>query len=517
MNIKSILVATIAANISLFSYAQIEHGGTPHSWVEKSISSVDFEVLPSVDISSLTAEDAITEQHKDIPLRFAYAHEVDYNLINSGEWTIASDGSRIWRLGIESDDAYSLNVTFDQFVLAEGASLFIYNEDKSHVIGSFTSENNKPSEHLGTSPVKGDKIIIELHEAADAVQKSKLSISHVAHDYKNVFKLSKAFGDSGSCNNNVACALGNGWEDQISSVALITLANGTRWCTGAMIANTSLDDTPYFLTADHCEDGQNVTTWVFHFNYQSPTCTPNADGSLGESVSGSTLRAQSAGSDVCLLELSSVPPASYNVFYSGWNKSATPASSATGIHHPSGDVKKISRENDALTSAGSYWRVNDWDDGTTEPGSSGSPLYDQNKRIVGQLYGGWAACGNDEADDYGKLNVSWEGGSAASRLKDWLDPNNSGNETQDGYFPGSSSVTELSSGPSFTVYPNPVNDQLTINADVTVNEIVIYDLNGAIVQTETTTSFSVENLESGLYFIQLVSNEGTSQSKFIKN
>lgn len=516
MIIRNLLSLFVISSCTLFSSAQIQHGGTPESWIENSFQTIEFAMLPSVDVPSLEAEDLVTEQHKDIPLRFAYAHEVDYDLLNSGTWNTTADGGKTWRLGVESTGAFSLNLTFDQFELAEGTHVFIYNEDKSHVIGSFTSENNKPSGHLGTSPVRGDRIIVEFHEPAGTIQQSKLSISHIAHDYKNAFSIAKSFGDSGGCNNNVACPISAGWENQISSVALITLGNGTRWCTGSILANTSLDDTPYFLTANHCEDGQDVTTWVFYFNYQSPTCSPNADGALTQSVSGSTLRAQSPGSDVCLLELTSPPPAAYSVFYSGWDKSGIAATSSTGIHHPAGDVKKFSVENDPVTTSGNYWRVNDWDDGTTEGGSSGSALFDQNKRVVGQLYGGFAACGNNEWDEYGKLSVSWEGASSAVRLKDWLDPNNSGNATLDGYFPGSSALNELDTNPIFEIYPNPATDQLTIKTNAVIDEIVIYDMNGAIVQMETISNFSIEKLQSGMYYIQLISTDGVSQSKFVK-
>ncbi|MBE5316080.1 MAG: proprotein convertase P-domain-containing protein [Xanthomonadales bacterium] len=80
----------------------------------------------------------------------------------------------------------------------------------------------------------------------------------------------------------------------------------------------------------------------------------------------------------------------------------------------------------------------DWDQGTTEGGSSGSGLWDQNKRLVGQLHGGSAACGNDLSDYYGRLSVSWNGGgSAATRLRDWLDPSGSGQTAIGGYRSGS--------------------------------------------------------------------------------
>ena len=40
-----------------------------------------------------------------------------------------------------------------------------------------------------------------------------------------------------------------------------------------------------------------------------------------------------------------------------------------GIHHPSGDIKKISFDYNNASNSGNYWDVNNWEDGTTEPGS----------------------------------------------------------------------------------------------------------------------------------------------------
>ena len=76
---------------------------------------------------------------------------------------------------------------------------------------------------------------------------------------------------------------------------------------------------------------------------------------------------------------------------------------------------------DYSTASGEMWNVN-WSEGTTEPGSSGSPLYDSNHRIVGQLCCGSAACGNDANDYYGRsIGLSWSG-SSSSTLSSWLDP-----------------------------------------------------------------------------------------------
>ena len=186
---------------------------------------------------------------------------------------------------------------------------------------------------------------------------------------------------------------------------------GSGICTGTLINNCANDGTPYFLTANHCTSGSNVGTWTFRFNWESPVCATNSNGPTNQTVAGSSLLVNSAGSDVALLQLNSIPPENYNVYYAGWDVTGTAPSSQTCIHHPSGDIKKISFDNNASTQ-GSFggaqcWHILAWEDGTTEPGSSGSGLWNQDHRLIGQLYGGEAACSNNVNDYFGRLNVSY--------------------------------------------------------------------------------------------------------------
>jgi hypothetical protein len=67
-----------------------------------------------------------------------------------------------------------------------------------------------------------------------------------------------------------------------------------------------------------------------------------------------------------------------------------------------------------------------------------------------------------------------------------------------------------------TVYPNPTSDQLQVNSEEQVEEILIHDLFGAVVQQENTPSFSVANLASGVYLLQVKTNEGIVHSRFVK-
>ena len=430
--------------------AQISQGGTPPSWQDGRLQSDIARIyLPGVDTKSLMAEDEQDQLMKDIPYRFAYGHEVNITTYNSGNWTTLPNGDRVWMLQIESKGALSINLTFSDYYLPKGAELFIYSADHNYKIGALTDFNNKFHKQLGTAPIPGDKIIIEYFEPSDVDFNGSIVIGTVAHAYRDIFKMAenyqKGFGDSGDCNNNVVCPEAEIWENQVRSVALITLGNGTRFCTGSLLNNVTNDKTPYFLTANHCIEGQTVSTMVFVFNYQSDICDPGGDGNDGEltqSVSGASLleHTNTPGpgnstdpmeTDMAFLLLSETPPDNYNVFFSGWDNSGIIPASTVCIHHPAGDVKKISFDNDAPEITGYFdltgngggttdWRIVNWEDGTTEGGSSGSPLFNDNRQVIGQLHGGQASCSNNVNDYYGRLALSYQ------FIAQWLDPNNTG-------------------------------------------------------------------------------------------
>jgi hypothetical protein len=445
--------------------------------------------MPLVDVEALLAEDAA--EPKDVPPRFGNPFEVNYDLKNSGTWDVLENGDRLWRLRIMSRDAYSINLIYDRFVIPEGATFFVYNDEKDYVLGGFTHENELATGEFATAPVKGEVCILEYREPADAEFEGEVSISRVIHGYKDLFGFGdKAFGDAGSCNNNVHCPEADDWQNEVRAVCMIINGGGSRWCSGSMVNNVRQDLTPYFLTANHCLDG-TMATWTIVFNYESPNCT-NIDGPLNQTVVGSTLRASASASDFALIELSSAPPESYNAFYGGWNAVDTAAHGVIGIHHPQGDIKKISWENDPVTSSNylglpnsgpSHWRVEVWDDGTTEPGSSGSPIYDSLHRVVGQLHGGWAACNFDTADYYGKFSRSWnDGGAASSRLKDWLDPDNTGALVLDGRNAQGVSIAHLALPNTIdTTNDYDVVAQITATADPLATTDLHYDVGAGYV------------------------------------
>ena len=423
-------------------FGQISQGGSPYSFNKTLTQSTPIHTLPQLNVQKFINEDIVTDQHKDIPWRFGIEQSVNLNLNNSGTWETLINGDRIWRLEIKSPNALSINLNFSNFYLPQGSTFFVFN--KNQTLGSFTEKNNKSTNEFSTAPIKGDNIILEYYEPKTTVGLGVIEVSSVVHGYRDFFKQLKAFGSSGSCNVNAICDT-TFWGNEIRSSVMLLTAGNSRFCSGALISNVAQDGTPFVLTANHCGPSTNN---IFMFYYQSPDCSNNIDGNTTQTVSGCFLRANDSPSDFALVELSSVPPSNYNVFYSGWSKVNIAPTKATGIHFPAGDVKKISHDDNNLIESGYYsagnnhWEVLDWNSGTTEGGSSGSPLYDQNHRIVGQLHGGDAACGNDDFDFYGKFSFSWDNdANTAKQLKFWLDPTNTGTTVMNGYDPNGVSLT----------------------------------------------------------------------------
>lgn len=370
------------------------------------------------------------------------------------------------------------------------------------IYGPITSENNPTNGVFWTDLIKGESIIVQVTIVGRNSNETNLHISKVIHGYQNTFA---GFGESAPCNRDIACPEGNTFRDEGNSVAMLLLANGTRFCSGSLLNNACQDFTPNFLTAFHCLDlNQNgvlvdaernaVNNWVFRFFYESPTCG-GGNGTAFVSVNGATFRSAFQPTDFALLLLNARPPGAN---YAGWSRVNVAATSAAAIHHPNGDVKKISIDNDALTNVAvtttwvrdifgnpivqcppnTHWQTIFDSPGagiaasTVQPGSSGSPIFDQNHRIVGQLHGDFLNTTNDfcanRRGHYGRFDVSLNGGGTqATQLSAWLTNDPNVTQTNTARFPGLTSNTGLvCTTANLTLINQPPNTTLSWTTNV---------------------------------------------------
>ena len=436
-----------------------------------------------------------------------------------------------------------------------GASLYLFDQEKTNRVGAYTVRNNREDGLLGTELLHGDKMIVEYHEPANVAGQGTLTIANVVHGYRTLTgiqnDLSRALNSSGNCNIDVNCPLGDLWTNQIHSVAMIVV-NGNGICTGALINNTCNDGTPYFLTANHCLGG-GTGNWAFRFNWEvasgdatlscatttNTSSTYNGSSSYDQSANGATILANSGSSDFALLEIDNMDvndAINWGAFYAGWDNSnvESAVSEVFGIHHPSGDVKKICHASDngtannisfANVGGAAVWYMDFWEDGVTEPGSSGSPLFDQNGRIIGQLYGGAAACSgtnnNGQYDFYGRFGTSW--GLGAQPI---LSPSSCGptQTTNNGYNPDPTNAIEELTTDLFSVSPNPSAGLFTVQLeDISTDaEITVMDMTGRVILNESLT-YGISSLldltssANGTYIIRLTSALGSEMKTIIIN
>ncbi len=425
-----------------FTYNSFEFPLTPFENV------VNLE-MPSFNKDSLLEEDIINDS-LGFPFRYGYDYKVNYNLNNIGTWDTLENGDRLWRLKIICSGAYSINLVYNNFYLPENSMFFIYNEEQNYVLGPYTERINRNYDEYATGLIPGSTTILEYFEPFQKRGLGTIELSNIIYAYKNIVEFylnnnspiglkSPQLLSSGSCNRDVKCSEGADWCREIFSVSRVLVGNG-HLCSGSLINNAREDFTPYYLTANHCNSG-NPNTWVFEFGYRRSGC---GSGGLYQTVqyTGADLISHWSLSDFALLRLLEPPESGDYIvtYFNGWDRSNDMPNSTTCIHHPSGDVMKISHDYespvicDYLSTTGtSHWKVI-WNVGTTEPGSSGAPLFNTLKNVIGQLHGGYASCSNQNGPDYyGRFNISWEGGGTPqTRLKDWLDPENTGIEVLNG-------------------------------------------------------------------------------------
>lgn len=441
------------------------------------LASIPASKLAALDMAKVAAEDALGDT-KGAPGGFRYAvpAELAVDALREGRWRSAKDGRAVWHWRVRSPDALHLNFGFDRFFLPEGATLRILAVEGKAMLGPYTSADNGRHRQLWTAPLFASEAILEVAVPEGLKSGLELNLAQVGVGYRG-FGLKSKHCKSGSCNTDVAC-LGSTdpWNLPRRAVASYSLGGG-RICTGSLLNNTRNDRRMLFVTATHCEiTAANAASLVVFWNFESPTCrTPGSAQSGSSAIVGPTNQTQNGASvlaatnnpfagagsaesrsDFTLLELTQPANPAFNLYWAGWDRRAGapfcgPGALCASIHHPDGDEKRITFSEapmvvgDIAQASGVHWTVF-WDPtppiaqlpnlpaplptslppSVTEPGSSGSPMYNAQQRLVGVLSGGASACGVAEAqlnDEYGQLARAWDGlGSPTTRVRDALDP-----------------------------------------------------------------------------------------------
>ncbi len=529
------------------SYSQEFSDDIPVSWVLNINNRMSPAVeLPPLDLEAIHAEDSVNDLDKSLPWRYGISRPLRLDVNEDGVWTtLPHNRGRIWQMAIKSTDAINISVNFNDFYLPEGARFYLYNDERTETSKTYTRKNNRASNQLGSWFINGDIIWLEYYEPPSVSEDVELEIGSIIHGYRmgkiDTFVDSiRGLNDSGDCNYDVNCSIGEDFDDKKDiikkAVNILNLGNGFL-CSASLINNTAGDKTPYLLTANHCLENSDPAFWSIRFNWISPNpvCAEeeeSADLQTNFTMSGAEVRANNAQSDFALVELFNNIPDSWDIAFAGWDNSDALPEFEVGIHHPNGDIMKICRDDSGavkeIASGTDVWLIggtsvgtgNGWEIGTTESGSSGSPLFNQDGRIIGQLYAGQSFCdgtsNNGDYDIYGRFGVSWDAGlTPETRLKDWLDPLNTGQSTVE-TLQNILNVPDIQINGTLDIYPNPASNYITVmNSRYPNLSYSLYDvigkqlISGSV--SNTMNTIRIDRFSEGIYFLRLVDGESSSE------
>jgi len=444
-SLKVLLTIILFFKIVFDSYSQLSIGGIPESL---SLSNFKNTILPETFIKMPNIDSLINDDiKKGITNRIGIIFDVDIDIIKDGQKEEIPSKGFIWRYKIYSDSALAISTFFKEFYIPAGGKLFLYDASLKQIYGAFSNLNNNSRNNLSIASIESNTIIIEYFQPYNVdIDSVKLKIGWVSLKYKTLRNYLK------STQNEIIdinCPQGSNWQNQKHAVCYVEfkINKDSYICTGFLINNVREDGTPYFMTANHCiNNEESANSLVVYFNYENSSCNSN-DANKNQTLSGASLKATNIYSDFTLLLLTEQPPIYYFPYYLGWDVTSRRPNNAVGIHHPSGKPKAISIENDKPRSypyklywessnyyseANTHWQVT-FDEGTTEGGSSGSPLLDEYGRAIGQLHGGPAT--NPYVAYYGKISVSWNYDTLPyKQLKFWLDPDKTGKTVLNGRY-----------------------------------------------------------------------------------
>ncbi len=333
-----------------------------------------------------------------------------------------------------------MRVEFRNFSVGNGK---VWVHDGSQVAGPYSGNGIFGDGHFWSATIFSELVTIEYEPEAGAASGGAppFEIRTIAHRATTVLQdRLVASPDAGKSDPAAYCHLDPNcypdWRPAMSTVAQLAFEDEgvSYFCSGSLVATRDNSFKPYLLTAGHCIHSEAAARTLESFwTYQTASCGAappvSRQSSAKSSVGGHLIGSGSLEEgDYSLVLLQDVPA---GVTFAGWDMSDPPVgSSLVGIHHPQGSWKRISfgervGDSGAIISSdvllpNLYLQVM-WDQGRTEPGSSGSPLFSSPGVIVGTLtYGPSSPTQNacqisPSVDGYGRFSNTYQ------RLRDYFE------------------------------------------------------------------------------------------------
>lgn len=334
---------------------------------------------------------------------------VNSRAVPAQNWTAQPDGSRTWTVNLTSQGSLGIRLHLEAINLPASGRFLLYNAARPELPPLVTTYADLAGRHdLWMDTVFSDQVTLTCQVDASDVTAVSFQVAELSHLF-----LVPQVGDytkEGTCHKDVSCY--SNWAAEAAGVARISfIENGNSYlCSGCLLAANS--GAVYFLTAHHCVTGGNVASTIeFYWLYQTRSCNGAAPdiSTVPTTGGGGSLLAGSSSDDFSFLKLNRAPPAGVNAL--DWSTDSPSAGETlTCIHHPDGSYKRISFGH-YYTQTADFWAVQ-WYAGVTEGGSSGSPLFNANHKVIGQLNGGFngpgSSCSSPSApDQFGRFDMAF--------------------------------------------------------------------------------------------------------------
>ena len=498
MKIRLLYIALLLLMINTKGYSQENIPVLSKQIFDKNIP---LTIISAPEMNAIHAED-LERDKNGVLYRIGVNRPANISLTNTGIWKTLPNGDRQWQMHIKSPGAEAISFLFEVFKIYGGTTLNIQDINGKPLHNTLTSKDVESHFMQNAALCFGDEMIMTIYEPA-YTKSSEIFIDRIIYNYRSTGNPNaQKINESDACEINVNCSpVGDNWQDEKRGVARIYVVEGggAGWCTGSVVNNTALDCKPLFLTALHCgvsATAANMNQWKFYFRYEAPTCAnPSVAGTLDDYFITGCVRMADAndgggtsGSDFLLVQMgtlanqaatiTTMKSANFNCYWNGWDANNTATTGGVGIHHPAGDIKKISTFNGTTVSttwggsvSNTHWRLtwsaNSNGTGVTEGGSSGSPLFNNSSgRIIGTLTGGGSFCTALTApDSYGKMSYHWTSNGTPNneRLKTFLDPGNTGLLVLNGSADPCTAVNPTAPIAQFSATPTTVNTGGTVS------------------------------------------------------
>lgn len=531
ISMKTLFLFFLVISFNLFG--QIE---APYSW---RLESKDSKInVYHQKIDNNTIENALEQDSKG---KYAVAIN-ERKKIEKKDFSLSyilDNNDRIYQYRVVSNEIKGFMFTL-KFTNIGQSKIWFYNQDHSKFYGPFTKEDLQFDSTILSPIMSGNDWIIEVLEKQNA-SSNHFFIDNISSFFRGV-KSSAGFGTSDDCMINVNCTESNNYKKVVSSTVKMVVTSGSvsYFCTGNIINNTKLDGTPFVLSANHCSlnsSSSDYPNWIFIFSFEFPACANLSVEPVIKQLKGCSLVAQSGNdggdisSDFMLLKIKSSIPDAWNINFIGWDRSGSATSSGVCLHHPDGDVKKISTYNTAptISSYGRFtanthfrvfWASTQSGKGVTQGGSSGSGLINSSGLLIGTLTGGGSNCiDNSMSDFYGRFSMHWDkfGTNNVDRLKPWLDPLNLGVTTLSTF--SKSSVSISSNQDLNSIKVNWFQNSLNIESSADNYDVELYNVNGqwleSYINNKYNSKIEIPELSKGIYFANIISSNYTKSFKFV--